>query len=159
MVYRRRIVREKVLQTLYAYELSREPIEHIIDYVFAKSKNEPDELQFAKALIDRVIEHQDEIDAHIRSSVENWEFNRIAVIDKLVLRMGICELLCFSDIPPKVSINEAIEIAKKYSTENSGRFVNGVLDAVLADLRKNKELSKSGRGLDEKAAKGRQVHT
>jgi len=155
MFHKRRIVREKVLQALYAYELSQEPIEQIIDYLFAGLKDESDALEFAKELIYKVIEHQNEIDRRIRSRVENWEFNRIALIDKLVLRMAICELLCFSDIPPKVSINEAIEVAKKYSTENSGKFVNGVLDAVLEDLKKSNELAKSGRGLNEGTEKRR----
>jgi N utilization substance protein B len=153
MSYRRRAIREKVLQALYAYELSQEPVDQIFDYLFGEIKNESDALEFAKQLIYKVIENQKEIDAHIKSKVENWEFSRIALIDRLVLRMAICELLCFSDIPPKVSINEAIEIAKKYSTENSGKFVNGVLDAVLEDLRESKVMVKSGRGLNDRTEK------
>ena len=155
MSYKRRAIREKVLQALYAYELSHEPLEQIFDYLFGEIKNGSDALEFAKQLIHKVVENQGEIDARIRSKVENWEFNRIALIDRLVLRMAICELLCFSDIPPKVSINEAIEIAKKFSTENSGKFVNGVLDAVLEDLKENKELLKSGRGLNDRTEKSK----
>jgi N utilization substance protein B len=70
-------------------------------------------------------------------------------LDKLILRLALCEFLHFPDIPPKVTIDEAIEIAKKYSTEKSGRFVNGILDAVLIDLRKEGRLHKKGRGLSE----------
>jgi N utilization substance protein B len=69
------------------------------------------------------------------------------VIDHLLLRMGICELLYFESIPPKVTINESIEIAKSFSTEKSGQFINGILDAVLEDLIRTKALRKSGRGL------------
>ena len=68
-------------------------------------------------------------------------------MDRLILRMGICELLYFQEIPPKVSMNEAIELAKLFSTEKSGQFVNGILDAVLADVKKSGELTKAGRGL------------
>ncbi len=147
MSSKRRIDREKVLQALYAYELSQEPIAMIIDNIVVGMKKQPEAFTFAKALIHKVIEQKEEIDKRIKEKVTNWEFNRIAVIDKLLLRIGICELMYFDDIPPKVSINEAIEIAKRYSTENSGRFVNGVLDSVLTDLKKSDQLHKSGRGL------------
>jgi len=70
-----------------------------------------------------------------------------ALIDRILLRMGITELLFFPEIPPKVSINEVIEIAKEYSTSNSGKFINGILDAILSDLKLNSNLNKSGRGL------------
>jgi N utilization substance protein B len=85
----------------------------------------------------------------IKERVANWEFNRLAIIDKLILRIAICELLYYDDIPPKVSINEAIEIARRFSTEKSDKFVNGVLDSILADLRKSGRLKKTGRGLVE----------
>lgn len=148
MSYKRRMVREKVLQALYAYEISKEPIEGIIKEI-VDLKAQKEALAFAELLIHTVIEHQDEIDARIRKKVTNWEFNRIAVIDRVLLEMGICELLYFEDIPPKVSINEAIEIAKLYSTEKSGQFINGVLDSILADLKADGQLKKSGRGLVE----------
>ncbi|MEK6570304.1 MAG: transcription antitermination factor NusB [Bacteroidota bacterium] len=146
MSYKRRMVREKVLQALYAYEISGEPIQRIIEEI-VKLKSQKQALAFAQQLIHAVIEHQEEIDSTIRKKVTNWEFNRIAVIDRVLLQMGICELLYFEDIPPKVTINEAIEIAKRFSTEKSGQFINGVLDSILADLRANGQLKKSGRGL------------
>ena len=71
----------------------------------------------------------------------------MAILDRLILRMAICELCRFEDIPPKVSINEAIDIAKRYSTERSGHFVNGMLDAIVYELEQSGELRKSGRGL------------
>lgn len=146
-IYKRRLVREKVLQALYAYEISREPITNVMEQVLIELRTDKDNFEFAKRLVHEVIQHKDDIEEYIRQKVSHWEFDRIAIIDKTLLRMGICELLYFPDIPPKVTINELIEIAKMFSTENSGRFINGVLDAILEDLRKRKTLKKSGRGL------------
>lgn len=147
VTFKRRTIREKVLQVLYAHTISQEPITTIIDYILIDLKNKKYEFDFAKQLIYSVIQRQDELDQFIKSKVTNWEFSRIAIIDKLLLRMGICELLYFEDIPPKVTINEAIEIAKLYSTEKSSKFINGVLDAVYDQLKQENKLKKSGRGL------------
>lgn len=155
MAFKRRLIRERVLQALYAYELSGEPLPHVVDYVFSDLKVQKEALEFARLFIETVVDHLDEIDRIIRDKVANWEFSRIAVIDKLILRMGICELMFFEDIPPKVTINEAIEIAKRYSTENSGMFVNGVLDSILIDLKSGGRLKKSGRGLVEVSLKNK----
>ncbi|HEY6952219.1 MAG TPA: transcription antitermination factor NusB [Bacteroidota bacterium] len=153
MSHRRRRVREKVLQALYAYELSGESTSHVIDCVIADLQKNVDSYEFAKSFFLKVVGSQEELDLLIKKQVAHWEFNRLAVIDKIVLRMGICELLFFDDIPPKVSINEAIEIAREYSTEKSDKFVNGVLDAVLDDLKASGALTKQGRGLQEGAAR------
>jgi N utilization substance protein B len=153
MSHRRRRVREKVLQALYARELSGDSPEHVIECVIADLRKNQESLDFAIAFFLKVIESKEELDRLIKKQVAHWEFNRLAVIDKIVLRMGICEFLYFDDIPPKVSINEAIEIAREYSTEKSDKFVNGVLDAVLDDLKANGSLNKHGRGLQEGAAR------
>jgi N utilization substance protein B len=147
MSLRRRLVRERVLQALYAYELSHEPIQFIIENVVADLEKQPESFAFAKQLILKVIESNKELDDLIRQRIEHWEFNRLAIIDRIVLRMSICELLYFDDIPPKVTINEAIEIARDFSTEKSDKFVNGVLDSILDDLKKDGRIKKSGRGL------------
>ena len=147
--YKRRITREKVLQTLYAYELSKEPISTIMELVLGELKSSRDDFEFAKKLVAEVIQREAEIEKIIRAKVAHWEFERIAVIDRIVLRMGICELLHFPEIPPKVTINEAIEVAKAFSTEKSGKFINGVLDAILDDLKSENKLHKTGRGLIE----------
>jgi N utilization substance protein B len=147
MSTRRRVVREKVLQGLYAYELSHEPVELILDTIVGGPKKDPAVFDVAKELFLKVLESAEEVDALIKSRVANWEFGRLAVIDKIVLRICICELLYFEDIPPKVSINEAIEIARRFSTEKSDKFVNGVLDSILDDLKKSGRLRKTGRGL------------
>jgi N utilization substance protein B len=145
---KRRIIREKVLQILYAHELNKESLASFSAEVLDDVKDKADQ-EFAHSLIRRVLSNVEELDSKIKERVENWELNRIALIDKILLRMGICELLYFPDIPPKVSINESIEIAKNYSTASSGKFINGILDAILAAQKKSGKLNKIGRGLVE----------
>lgn len=145
--YRRRLIREKVLQVLYAYEISKDPINVIMEQLLVELKSHQDDMAFARRLITSVIQNEAELERIIRERVAHWEFDRIAVIDRMLLRMGITELLYFPDIPPKVTINELIEIAKAYSTEKSGKFINGVLDAILEGLRSSETLQKVGRGL------------
>ena len=147
-MFKRRIVRERVLQILYAFELNNESLQLLSDGILA-DLNDPVDKKFANDLVNRVIIHRKELDEKIKERVANWEMGRIALIDKLLLRMGICELYYFPDIPPKVSINECIEIAKIYSTAGSGKFINGILDAILNELKKDGKLNKSGRGLVE----------
>lgn len=152
-VFKRRLIREKVLQILYAYEINKDGHKATVDSLLEEIQDES-EREFATNLIIRVIKYNDELDEKIKERVANWEMNRIALIDKILLRIGICELLYFSDIPPKVSINESIEIAKEYSTARSGKFINGILDAVLSELKDSGKLDKKGRGLvDESITK------
>ncbi len=152
-VFRRRFVREKVLQILYAQEMNKDALQALMDGILSEV-SDPAEREFADNLVNRVIIHKKSLDEIIKKRVDNWEMNRIALIDKILLRMGICEIIYFSDIPPKVSINESIEIAKLYSTAGSGKFINGILDAVLSELKENGELKKTGRGLvDETISK------
>jgi len=89
---------------------------------------------FAEPLIRGVIEHRDELDTQITKYAEHWDLHRIAAVDRNILRLGIYEMLHRDDIPPVVSINEAVDIAKRFSTDQSGRFVNGILDKVKGDL-------------------------
>ena len=89
---------------------------------------------FADPLIRGAVEHRDAIDEHIKKHVRNWDFNRIAAVDRNVMRLAIYEMLHREDIPPVVSINEAVDIAKKFSTQDSGKFVNGILDKVRSEL-------------------------
>ncbi len=147
-VFKRRIVREKVLQILYAYTMNKESLDALVGGVLVDVEEKVDK-DFAEELVHKVLAHKEELDKEIKRRVDNWEMNRIALIDKILLRIGICELLYFPDIPPKVSINEAIEIAKTYSTARSGKFINGILDAVLTDLKETGKLKKAGRGLLE----------
>jgi N utilization substance protein B len=151
---RRRIIREKVVQALYAHEISGDPLEHVNACVLIGLAGNKPAHEFAKHLVEATVAHSNEIDKIIRTRVANWDFKRIAILDRLILRMGICELLYFREIPPKVTMNEAIELAKLFSTERSGQFVNGVLDAVLADIKERGPeglveggVIKAGRGL------------
>ena len=104
---------------------------------------------FAVMLLKRSVENMDEIDAEVSKMVKNWDFKRVALVDRLVIRMAFCELLYFDEIPPKVTINEAIELAKTFSTEQSGRFVNGILDSLYKKFKTDKKIVKTGRGLIE----------
>jgi transcription antitermination protein NusB len=89
---------------------------------------------FADPLIRGAIEHREEIDGKIRHYAENWDLHRMAVVDRNVLRLAVYEMLYREDIPPIVSINEAVDIAKRFSTQDSGKFVNGILDRLKDDL-------------------------
>ena len=146
----RRELREKALQVLYAYEFNGEGLTTLTDGILTDVNSVVDK-QFAKSLIDRVVANHEQLDEMIREKVENWEMDRIALIDRILLKIGIVEILYFPDIPPKVSINEVIEIAKDYSTLNSGKFINGILDTILIETKKDGRLNKSGRGLIEES--------
>ena len=89
---------------------------------------------FADPLIRGAIEHRDEADVLIRKFSKNWDIPRIAAVDRNILRLAIYEMLHREDIPPVVSINEAVDIAKRFSTQDSGKFINGILDSVKGDL-------------------------
>lgn len=144
---KRRHIRELVMQALYALEISKDSPQHVVDTILGELKENQSDFDFAQSMFIKSIANQSEIDKRLKSKAEHWEFHRIALIDKILLRMTLCELLYFPDIPPKVSINEAIEIAKDYSTENSGTFINGIMDSILIELRKEGLLNKTGRGL------------
>ena len=138
------------MQVLFAYEMNDNSLQLLINEILVDIETGPDR-DFANGLINTVVKHVEELDSMIKKRVSNWEMNRIALIDKMLLRMGICELLYFTDIPPKVSINEAIEISKEYSTAGSAKFINGILDAVLSEEKKSGRLNKKGRGLVEES--------
>ena len=144
----RREARERVMQALYAYELGGGEVTHVIQTVVkAELGEDATAVRFAERLFLRTLDHQDEADELISRHADNWDISRIALIDRILLRLAVTEFLAFEDIPPKVSINEAIDIAKRYSTENSGKFINGVLDAIVLELQQQDRLKKSGRGL------------
>lgn len=90
--------------------------------------------RFALRLVEGTLRHRAEVDERLRTVTRNWDLKRMAGIDRNILRMAIYELWHCRDVPPKVAINEAIELGKKYSTANSGGFVNGILDRVRIDL-------------------------
>jgi N utilization substance protein B len=95
------------------------------------------------------LEQEDALIELISSKTQNWDAERIATVDMLLMKMAMCEILNFNQIPVKVSINEYLEIAKLYSSPNSHTFMNGVLDKVQLELRKENKINKTGRGLVE----------
>ncbi len=98
------------------------------------STEEAETRLFAEPLIRGTLQHRAAIDEHIKRHVKNWELHRIAAVDRNVMRLAIYEMLHREDIPPVVSINEAVDIAKKFSTHESGKFVNGILDKIKGEL-------------------------
>ncbi|MFA7330365.1 MAG: transcription antitermination factor NusB [Candidatus Delongbacteria bacterium] len=148
----RRAARETAVLILYAQQSSGLPLSEVMDRVRILQRKVELDLEVGDALpaneLDRdsvyaiflrnivlkTIRDTEVIDDIIAQRAHKWDLERIARLDRIILRIGIAEMLHFPDIPEKVSINEAIEIAKKYSTENSGKFVNGILDSVKSDM-------------------------
>ncbi|MGN8225080.1 transcription antitermination factor NusB [Gracilimonas sp. BCB1] len=148
----RRQVRETVLKAIYALQLGKDSTQHVADTIIKKAEftKEKDLRRFAEKLFFETIDHEEELDEVIADHIKNWDINRLALIDRMILKMAICEFIYFEEIPTKVSINEAIELAKRYSTAKSGRFINGILDAALSDLNEKGRINKKGRGLIQK---------
>ena len=145
---KRRQVRERVLQAVYAYEASEDTVEHVIDTLIRPTFGEDKTyLRFAERLFLKTADAKAEADVLIDRHIENWDLNRLARTDRYVLWMAITEFLYFEDIPPKVTLNEAVEVARVFGTDKSPAFVNGVLDAVLRELEGTDRMRKTGRGL------------
>jgi len=142
-VGKRRKARELALEALYQIEITQDNCESVLEDVFSRSPENDEVQEFTRRLVLTAVQHQEEIDSLIAKTAENWDFSRISSVDRNVLRCAVGELLYFSsEIPPKVAINEAIEIAKKYSTADSGRFVNGILDKIASVCLKSQKLSR-----------------
>ena len=130
----RRAARQCVLKALFAYQFSKNDT---IDQLVSENPELKDNNDFIQSLFDIVLEHVKLTEDIIRSHLENWEIDRVALIDKILLKMGICEIYFIDDIPPKVTISEMVEIAKVYSTDESPVFINGILDAVFKNYIKD----------------------
>jgi transcription antitermination factor NusB len=172
----RRLVREKVLQLFIAQSNSDSSVDEIFPHIFNRIFNfeagedqisekllKPDEvyeleadipliwkeesLIFGKDLLHKALANKDFAIELIEKFAKNWDMERIANIDKALITIAVTEMLDFPDIPPKVSINEAIDIAKDYSTDKSKVFINGILDSIFYHLKKEGKLNKEGRGL------------
>lgn len=132
---RRRLNRIGAMQYLYAWDASRpDNLAESLRQFFSAREEPRDYYSFAEELVAGAVEHVDEIDESIRAYAKNWAFDRIAKVDLAILRLAIYELLYRRDIPPVVTINEAIELAKTFSADDAKRFVNGILDRVKARL-------------------------
>lgn len=126
----KRRARELALQLLYQIDVTSAETIPSVDELFSSTA---DGDQYAKFLAVSCMEKQKDLDSYIAKWSENWDIERMAVIDRNVLRIGVFELLFCEDIPPKVAIDEAIEVAKAYGDANSPGFVNGVLDGIYKD--------------------------
>ncbi len=146
-------VQEYFADELQGWEDDKEMILMLMDNFFKSSASinflnlvSPEKKEYAVSLMNTVIDKEEYCTGLIQPKLNNWDADRIALIDMLLLRMGVCELLYFPTIPTKVTINEYIEVAKMYSTPQSGQFVNGVLDNILKDLVKEDMINKDERG-------------
>jgi N utilization substance protein B len=138
---RRRRAREAALQMLYQIEVGKsDAVESIASYWPARDTDDQlDEplREFANALVLGAISRREEIDGMLAAHATNWRVERMAVIDRLVLRLGVYEMLAEPETPSKVIINEALELARSYSGEEAVAFVNGILDAIRKELRRS----------------------
>jgi N utilization substance protein B len=125
------MAREIALKILYAMEMTKETAEESIDkfWEHAGEKDAP-VVEFTATLVVGVSKNMDKLDGILSESADNWKLARMAVIDRNILRIACFELMFLPDVPPKVAINEAIDMAKKYGDKDSGKFVNGILDRI-----------------------------
>jgi len=124
--------REYALQIIYHHEMNSDKLENIFPIFWNRySEAEPDVRDFAENLVKKTLVNREKIDQLVEKYTDNWELSRMVSVDRNILRLATAELLYFEDIPPKVTINEAVNIAKKFSQEESGKFVNGVLDKII----------------------------
>ncbi len=129
----RRDAREAAVQYLYQREVHGDEADSSLEEFYQMRGLSPSGRRFCDQLLQGWMAHREHIDEMIRKHAKNFEFHRLSAVDRNVLRIGTHEILNCSDTPPAVAINEAIEIAKKYSTSDSGKFVNGVLDSIRKD--------------------------
>jgi len=141
------------LQVIYAYELHGSRVEQTLEQFFLSTNDSSDKsillneaefiskdiIKYSKKLATLVLKYSSEIDKIIIDRSKNWDFERITLIDKLILRMALVEMTYIDNIPPKVSITEAVEIAKQFSTEDSSAFINGILDSFYNQVLISKE--------------------
>ena len=129
----RRKAREVALQALYQYELLQRGDRFSFEQFCSHFQVNKKAIPYARTLLVGIHENEKEIDQHISKYAENWRLERMSVIDRNILRLAVFELIYQNDIPASVAINEAVEIAKRYSTDDSGPFINGILDAMAKE--------------------------
>lgn len=131
----RRAARILAFQSLYSWELNKQSLDELLTFSWTKDKVEDENLLFSSLVIRGTIENIQEIDNKLKKNLRHWELERIRRVDLAILRISAYSLLFQKDIPSHVTINEAVEISKEYGTDESYKFVNGVLDSLL---KKNK---------------------
>lgn len=131
----RRMTREWALQVLFQLDLNPAEVEPVLrDFWDGQDPVDEQSREFTEAVVRGVLENRAAIDEKITLYAENWDIRRMGVVDRNVLRMAVYEMLYRGDVPPIVSINEAVDVAKYFSSSESGRFVNGILDKVMGEL-------------------------
>ena len=153
----RRQIRAKVMQAIYACISSGQTPETVFELLLKEIQDEVEDLEKKKnlsgdtrllqALYFDSMKNATLYDKLIKGKAENWELDRIARIDRILMHMAICEMLNFEEIPIKVTINEYLELAKTYSTPKSSKFINGILDSLYNEFRQTGKIVKKGRGL------------
>lgn len=132
---RRRKAREIALQTLYAQEVSGTDWKAAFDDNVERRKPSGEVVEYAERLVTNVMAERERLDVMIKDRLENWAIERVSVIDRTILRIALSELIHCPEVPVNVIMNEAIEIAQKFSSADAGRFVNGVLDRLAREVR------------------------
>lgn len=137
----RRLARRIALQILFANEFLQEDIESVAFRVAESLEERPS--PFTLELVSKTAENEIELNELIRKHLRNWDYKRVAVFDRVLIRMALCEIIHYPDIPVEVTINEALEISKDFSNLKSRRFVNGILDSIYKELKSANKLQKN----------------
>ena len=130
--------RKRALDMLYSADMRQVPVEQVLAVEAERAVSEPERNAswlYAREIVDGIVDHREEIDELITTHSRGWTLERMPVVDRTVLRMAIYELLHRPDVPTAAAISEAVELAKRYSTDDSGRFVNGMLSAIAEEVR------------------------
>ncbi len=134
MIGKRSKARECALQMLYQWDLIHTPVDEVLVDYWTAHEEEPETKVYASDLLRGVVADTDRIDTAIAEAADNWDIRRMATVDRNILRIATLEILLRDDIPPKVAINEGIELAKRYGDQDSSKFVNGILDRVARTI-------------------------
>lgn len=137
------VVKSLVVKTFQDYEKELDPPFELKEVI----KNRTEDMEFFEVLFDEALKNNQQLDEIIEKKIKNWDISRVAVTDRIILKMALTEMMQFHSIPVKVTINEFIEISKQYSTPKSKQFVNGILDVLANELTSDGVIRKSGRGL------------
>ena len=132
----RRKAREIALQVLYSLNFVNTDAQHTLDLFWGNFAAQKTAKEFAAFLVQGTCEHKDELDKLIAGCSDNWSLGRMSRVDISILRLAVFEFLYCDDIPPKVTLNEAVDLGKTFGSENSGSFINGILDALNLKLNK-----------------------
>jgi N utilization substance protein B len=134
---RRRLGRETAFKALYRVDVIGKGVEDALGGIEGRKDSDPEALRFAQELLETVSEHRTRLDEAVNQACDRWEVDRLSVVDRAILRLGTAEILFWRYIPDQVSIDEYVEIAKKFSTEEAGGFVNAILDRISRECEKS----------------------